>query len=198
MVTKSGLAIELSKLEVFSNPDIRKEQYATDSEIAAQMLWDAFMQKDIEGKTIADLGCGTGILGIGAFLLNAKKVICIDTDSKALEILKKNSPKIETIKSDIRDVDIKADTVIMNPPFGTRVKNIDTVFLKKAFDIADVVYTIHKTSTKKHIIRVAEKSGFDVTHIVDKSFPIKASHTHHIRKIHRIEVSIFRCLRRYH
>jgi len=197
MMTKSRLAIELSKLEVFSSPDVRKEQYATDSEIAAQMLWDAYMLGDIEGKTIADLGCGTGILGIGASMLGAK-VICIDNDKEALKILMKNDPDMKSLELDIQDVDIETDVVIMNPPFGTRVKNIDTVFLKKAFEIAPIVYSIHKTSTKKHIIKVAEKAGYDVTHIFDRRFPLKATQNHHKRRLHRIDVSIFRCSRRYH
>ena len=35
------------------------------------------MNNDIKDKTIADLGCGTGILGLGAAVLEAKKVYLI-------------------------------------------------------------------------------------------------------------------------
>ena len=42
------------------------------------------------------------------------------------------------------------DTVIMNPPFGTRVTSADMVFLKTAYDVATTsVYSLHKTSTRE-------------------------------------------------
>ena len=41
------------------------------------------------------------------------------------------------------------DTVVMNPPFGTRNTGIDTVFLLNAMKISNVVYSLHKTSTRE-------------------------------------------------
>lgn len=38
----------------------------------------------LEDKTVIDYGCGSGILAIGAALLGAKHVICIDNDPQAL------------------------------------------------------------------------------------------------------------------
>ena len=45
---------------------------------------------------------------------------------------------------------IKADTVIMNPPFGTKtVPGIDILFLQKAATISDhAIYSLHKSSTR--------------------------------------------------
>jgi ribosomal protein L11 methyltransferase len=68
--------------------------------------------QDLEGKTVVDFGCGSGILGIAALKLGALKVIGIDIDPQALlasadnakrngvekrlELyLPKNQPKIE-------------------------------------------------------------------------------------------------------
>ena len=85
IASKSGLAVVLSRLSVFQRPKVRVEQYPTDSEIAAEVLWSAFMKGDIDKMCIADLGCGTGILGIGALLLGAKKVYFLDIDQNALE-----------------------------------------------------------------------------------------------------------------
>ena len=42
-------------------------------------------QTDLKGKTLVDYGCGSGILGIAAILLGAKKVIAIDNDPQALQ-----------------------------------------------------------------------------------------------------------------
>ena len=46
MVSKSSLAIMLSKLDQVPAPKVKSEQYQTDSENAAEILWFAKM-KDI-------------------------------------------------------------------------------------------------------------------------------------------------------
>ena len=46
-MTKSGLAVLLSRLEGFKEPKVREEQYLMDSEIAAFVLWNAYLLKDI-------------------------------------------------------------------------------------------------------------------------------------------------------
>lgn len=40
--------------------------------------------QNLEGKTVVDYGCGSGILGIAALLLGAERVIAIDNDPQAL------------------------------------------------------------------------------------------------------------------
>ncbi len=87
--SKKALAVLLSGLEGFKGPKVRVEQYATDAEVAAEVLWQAYMKGDI-GKVSIDLGCGPGILGIGMLALNAQKVYFVDFDSKVLEVAKKN------------------------------------------------------------------------------------------------------------
>src|SRR3989344_3796063 len=95
-ITKSGLAVVLSQLKKFEEPKVRQEQYFMDSEIAASVLWNAYLLKDIEGKTIADLGCGTGVLGVGALLMGARQVWLVDSDEKALETAKNNLSKVKS------------------------------------------------------------------------------------------------------
>src|SRR3989344_9496721 len=95
--SKSRLAIELSKLKVFEQPDLATEQYPMDSEHGAEVLWDAYFKGDIENKTVADLGCGTGILGIGALLLGARLTYFVDSDEEAIKIAKENLKKFEEI-----------------------------------------------------------------------------------------------------
>ena len=96
-ITKSGLAVVLSQLKKFEEPKVRQEQYFMDSEIAASVLWNAYLLKDIEGKAIADLGCGTGVLGIGALMLGAKHAFFVDSDEKALQTAKDNIFRISRI-----------------------------------------------------------------------------------------------------
>ncbi|MBW2997592.1 METTL5 family protein [Candidatus Woesearchaeota archaeon] len=196
--SKSGLAISLSKLDVFPSPKPKLEQYPTDSEIAAEILWFAHMRNDLKGKTVADLGCGTGILGIGALLMGAKKVFFIDTDTAALAVLGNNLNRLkikkgfEIINSDIDLFDKKIDLVLQNPPFGTKTKHLDKEFLKKAFSISDIIYSFHKTSTSRFINAFAEDNDFNITNRWEFDFPLKQTLKFHKKRIQRIKVSCFR------
>jgi putative methylase len=201
--SKSSLAVTLSKLEGFERPNVSQEQYMTDSEVAASVLWNAFLLGDIQGKVIADLGCGTGILGIGTLLLGAKKVLFMDTDEKALERAKFNLSKLksedyivegkaEWLNRDILDIRVKADVVVQNPPFGTKVKHNDRIFLEKAMETAPIVYSLHKSESKSFMERFSGQKNAEITHIWNFRFPLKATFSFHRRQIHRIGVSCFR------
>lgn len=48
---------------------------------------------DLSGKTVVDFGCGSGILGIAALKLGAKRVIGIDIDPQALEASRDNAER---------------------------------------------------------------------------------------------------------
>ena len=65
---KTELELKLSQLKSIENPKVFLEQYGTHADIAAETLWVAYISGDIENKVVADLGCGNGILGIGALL----------------------------------------------------------------------------------------------------------------------------------
>ncbi len=201
-MTKKELSIILSKLKVFDKPEMKLEQHPTDSEVASDVLWNAYMQGDIKGKVIADLGCGTGILGLGALLLGAKKVFLIDIDAEAVELAMKNKESLENVTGkklnaifsagDISMFDEKVDVVIMNPPFGTKNKNVDTHFLLKAMDLARVIYSFHKASTKDYIDQLISESKFETTHYQEYDFPLKKSMPHHTKRIERIRVGLWR------
>lgn len=200
--SKSGLAIVLSKLEGFFEPKVRQEQYLMDSEIGASMLWNAYLLGDLERKIVADLGCGTGILGIGALLLGVKQAIFVDSDEKALVTAKKNLSKVRSegyilgkvkfICQDIGKIKIKADIVLQNPPFGTKVSHADVSFLEKALESAPVVYSFHKSESKRFLELFSAKKNAKITHAWGFRFPLKASFPFHRRQIHRIDVSCFR------
>jgi putative methylase len=204
-MTKKQLAIMLSRLKVFEDPSLRLEQYPTDSDIAGDVLWFANMQGDIKGKVIADLGSGTGILGLGALVLGAKKAFLVDIDTMAVELAMKNKRfleqetgrKLETVFS-VGDINVfsgQADVVIMNPPFGTKNQNIDTFFLLKAMATAPVIYSFHKASTKEYIDKMVAHNRFKTTHYHEYDFPIKMSMPQHKKKIERIRVGLWRIVK---
>ncbi|OIW15974.1 hypothetical protein TanjilG_04509 [Lupinus angustifolius] len=151
-------------LDQFSNPKIELEQYPTGSHIASRMLFTAENSfGDVTNKVVADFGCGCGTLGVAAALLGAEHVLGIDIDPESLEIASLNAEELEVdidfIHSSIKDLGWRGqfvDTVIMNPPFGTRTKGADLDFLSVALKVASqAVYSLHKTSTRDHVKRTA-------------------------------------------
>ena len=199
-ITKSRLAITLSKLKPFEKPSPKLEQYPTESEIAAEVLWFAHMNKDIQDKTIADLGCGTGTLGIAALILGAKKVFFVDIDDKSLKIAKQNlesvdknlTKKAEFIKQDIKDFKKNVDLVIQNPPFGIKLKHADRIFLETAFKSAPVIYSFHKLETRDFIDDLAAKNSFKITHFWSFDWPLKQTMSYHKKRIQYIKVGCWR------
>ena len=204
-ISKAGLAVVLSRLKGFDKGKVRAEQYMADSEIAAFVLWQAFYSGKVRVKSIADLGCGTGILGIGTLILGAKKVYFVDSDENSLKIAKSNleyvksedslkdmiKGKAEFICKDIADFSEKVDTVIMNPPFGVKVRHADRLFLEKAVRIADSIYSFHKSESDMFIRAFSRDNGFRVVNVFDFNWPLKATMEFHRRRIRRIKVSCF-------
>ncbi|ABN69739.1 methyltransferase [Staphylothermus marinus F1] len=208
LINKAKLERILSKYPSISRPKKQYEQYETPSSIAASMLWHAFIRKDITGKIIADLGCGNLKLGYGALVLGAKLVVGIDIDEslvkQAESILRDLGgdylAKTLLINSDIRDLSINSvDTVIMNPPFGVVRRNhgLDILFLKKAMEISESIYTIHKYSPglTRIIEELASAFGFRIVYNEQLLFPIPMLFETHRRKIYRVR-AIFYVLRR--
>jgi putative methylase len=207
-VRKKQLEIILSNLKEMENPDMFEEQYTSPGDIAASIVLFAYQRGDIEGKTVIDLGAGTGRLGIAALLLGSKKVYFVEKDNRAIEILKDNlktltlKTNLELEKYEIREGDalqvlLRGDTIIQNPPFGTKQRNMDTKFLKKAFEIGNVVYSLHKKGNYDFIKNVALENGFELIEMKDFNFPIKAMFEIHKKRKVLIEVELYRFTRCY-
>lgn len=154
----------LGSLEQFSSPKIELEQYPTGAHIASRMLYTADNSfEDVNSKVVADFGCGCGTLGLAAGLLGAGSVIGLDIDIESLEIASANADELEIdmdfIQCDIRNLKWRGqvvETVVMNPPFGTRRKGADMEFLSAAMKVASqAVYSLHKTTTREHVKRAA-------------------------------------------
>jgi predicted RNA methylase len=154
----------LGSLDQFSNPKIDLEQYPTGAHIASRMLYTAENSfEDVSNRVVADFGCGCGTLGLAAAILDAEQVIGIDVDAESLEIAAANADELEVdmnfVQCDISNLRWRGkiiDTVVMNPPFGTRKKGADMDFLRVALKVASgAVYSLHKTTTRDHVKRAA-------------------------------------------
>lgn len=197
---KKELEIYLQKTPYFEKPKISLEQYITSADIAADIIFIAFQMGDIKNKIVLDLGCGTGIFSVGAYITGAKKVIGIDIDKDAIKIAKRfadeNKLKIDFIVKDIRDIDILCDTIIMNPPFGAQKSNIyaDRRFIEKAFEKANVIYSLHLTKTIPFIEKMVSSLKGNIDFTKNYNFPIKNSQYFHEKKVVFYEVTLLRIL----
>lgn len=194
------LEIILQKVPAFEKPSPMLEQYLTPAKIAADILFIAYQFGDIEDKTVLDLGCGTGIFSIGAKIMGAKKVLGVDIDENCLKIArnytKENKLEITFIKKDIKDIKVKCDTVIMNPPFGAQKSNkkADRKFIEKGFKIASVIYSLHLSKTIPFIEKMVKSLNGQINFYKKYNFPIKYTYDFHEKKVINFEISLLRML----
>ena len=165
----------LESLETFSSPKDYLEQYQTPPSIAGEMIHYISNNYSLNNYSIADLGCGTGILGISAALCGCKNVFLFDIDEEALEIAKNNIEQLE-LEDNIQIIQMDVnqlkqcnklnkyfDLVITNPPFGIRSENgADIEFLKTASYICNnTIFSLHKFSTINFLKKFYNKNGIN-------------------------------------
>ncbi len=81
--------------EVIIEPNMA---FGTGNHETTSMMIEHLLEIDVEDKTILDMGCGTGILGIFASMTGAKKITAIDINEWAYEGTLENA-KLNQIKN---------------------------------------------------------------------------------------------------
>lgn len=191
---KKDLEMTLQRVKNFENPDPALEQYMTPATIASGILFDAYSKGDIDGLKIVDLGCGTGMFSIGSYLLGASHVIGFDISESALRVAKSNrkdlGADVEFRRSDILDVEERADTVFMNPPFGCQNRNADRAFLDRAMALSECVYSIHMAETLDFVKGYCEKRGRQVTYYKIYKYEIPHTFSFHKKTKKTVDVAV--------
>ncbi len=197
------LAMLLSKFKDYRKRRVDLEQYTIPSDLAAKILKLAELRGDITGRVVFDLGCGTGRLGIGAALLGASKVLCVDVDPEAIEVAKENLAiaeeavgkklPVEFLVSNVAELhSLKCDTVVQNPPFGIRSEQLDLLFLKVAISIAKVVYSLHRgPEARRFLKKYIQDLGAKVLEIHPFKFTIPYSFWFHRKPKVEVEVDLY-------
>ncbi|XP_071454139.1 rRNA N(6)-adenosine-methyltransferase METTL5 [Hetaerina americana] len=254
----------LQTIEGFKIPKLHLEQYVTRPHVASHLLHDAQMSfADLEGKCVADLGCGCGSLTFGAAALGAAYTVGFEVDPDAVEIFRENAKRLglpgqwsikneqhkegygtKGVASDPSDdddsnsdnesrsssssfgdaqympdasVDVvlcdvtsgeglgstsnrwhkSVDTVVMNPPFGTKNNHgADMAFLKSALGMAcSAVYTLHKTCTRNYVLAKGKEwggSGTTAEVLAKLRFDLPKSYKFHNKRSVDVEVDFIR------
>jgi putative methylase len=197
------LEMTLQRLRGFSRPRAALEQYQTPAPLAARLLYHALMKGDIEGKRVCDLGCGTGILAIGAALLGAAPVTGVDIDERALAVARENADllgvDITFLATDLREGGCRdrigaCDTVVMNPPFGAQKAHADRPFIDCAIAAAGVTYSIFNAGSIPFVEAYTAQKA-EITEKIGGAFPIKRTFAFHTKDVQEIEVEILRLKR---
>ncbi|KAL2914948.1 hypothetical protein HK105_205491 [Polyrhizophydium stewartii] len=214
MIKLKQLESELTQVTKFREPKVQLEQYPTTAHLAASMLYTAATTyEDIEDASVVDLGVGCGMLTCASGILGAAYNVGVDVDPEALEQARDNCDRFE-LDADLVNLDVQelvvpadddehgfrltqrlsADTVVMNPPFGTKSnKGIDMVFLQAAAGIAErAIYSLHKTSTRDFILRKAQSWGLKGEVVAELRYNIEASYKFHKKKSVDVEVDFLR------
>ena len=191
---KKDLEIELEKVPRFEGPDPSLEQYLTPASIAADVLFNAYACGDIKGLKVMDLGCGTGMLSFGSWMLGAASVVGYDISQKAIELAASHmnsiGADISFKVSDISGIQEGADTVVMNPPFGCQNRRADRDFLKKAMESAECVYSFHMAETLDFVKEFVEKHGRDIIYNKMYKYDIPNTFTFHSKEKHSVDIVV--------
>ena len=138
-------------------------------------------------------------------MLEAALVTAVEIDDDAVDDLQVNIQEfdidnINVIRGDVlqlpRFIVPCFDTVIMNPPFGTKNnEGIDMEFLDVALELLNpggVVYSFHKSSTRDYIIKRCLSNGYIATVISEMKFLIPKLYKIHKQQNVYVNVDFYR------
>jgi len=205
--TRRRLAQELGVVAGFEDPRAPLEQYHTPPELAASIVHLADVQGDIEGRTVVDLGAGTGMLTLGAALRGPERAVGVEIDPAPLSTARDNERKVvaraavEWVRADATRAPLsdRVDpsepvTVLMNPPFGARAGNehADRAFLKTAGAVAGVSYSVHNEGSREFVESFAADRGGELTHAFAAEVDLPRQFDHHTDDSRAIDAEVFR------
>src|SRR5207245_3418900 len=99
--------------------------------------------------------------------------------------------QVISVGSYVAEVVVRYDTVIMNPPYGTRSPHLDVRFLERAFELAPVSYSIHKSSTREYLNGVIAKKNRRVDALRNMTLNIPHLFPSHHKKWHTDELDLY-------
>jgi len=181
-----------------SLPEARREleQVATPAEAAATLLQLADRQDGLRGRSVLDLGCGTGRLALGAAALGAGPVHGIDADDAAVQVARAAAARaglaVTFETGAVTASGGAAELVVMNPPFGAQRRHADRPFWEAAFTRARrSVYAFSLAASRTFIARQAVARHARVLEVVPVPWVLGRTFPHHRRHGVSLEVDLW-------
>ena len=182
---------------------VELEQYSTDGNLAARWLVDIATFGDLNhGDTIADLGSGNGVLGVGALAMGAGRAILIEADQEACNTALTNieqsgfsgSAVVIQASLGIDSIDIEsADVIISNPPWGRQSSKADRPFLDAILSARVPSHLMHSAEAS-HIEPAFKGQGWSVERYGEADFALPAAYSHHSRERGKTRAAFWRLI----
>ena len=195
------MAMILSGLEPHPSNSVELEQYTTDGDLAVRWLSDIVAFGDLaEGCTVADLGAGNGVLGLGALAMGAGRVLLVEADQAACDVAMLNAESmgfadsVELIQGTLGSdpVDLSSvDVIISNPPWGRQTPRADRPFLEAMIATATPTHLLHSAEAT-HIQPLFEDAGWSTERYGEADFALPAVYSHHSRQRGRTRAAFWR------
>ncbi len=191
----------LSGLEPHPSNSVELEQYTTDGDLAVRWLSDIVAFGDLaEGCTVADLGAGNGVLGLGALAMGAGRALLVEADQAACDVAMLNAESmgfadsVELIQGTLGSdpVDLSSvDVIISNPPWGRQTPRADRPFLEAMIAAETPAHLLHSAEAT-HIQPMFEDVGWLAEGYGVADFALPAAYSHHSRQRGRTRAAFWR------
>ncbi len=184
---RSEIVRALARVPPPDRPRAELEQVVTPPELAADLLYAADRWDGLAGRSVLDLGCGTGRLAIGAALLGAGPVVGVDADATVLERAREAARaagvSVEFDRRDVAEYDRPTAIVLMNPPFGAQRAHADRPFWERAFALAErSVHAFALADSRSFIARRAVARHAYVLETQPVAWELGRTFPHHTRR----------------
>jgi len=139
------------------------QAFGTGDHPTTRMCLELLETVGCEGKLVADIGCGSGILSIGACLLRAKEVRAVDIEAQSVEVARENMAlnKVQFFAEMGNGVDILAPFA----PFDLIVSNIISATL---INLSPDIAFVSRPGTDWIVSGIIEKNWPDVLAAAEK------------------------------
>jgi len=183
-VRRDELVRRIQSVPLPPDPAAPLEQVTTPAEAAANLLAVLDRQVGLRGRSVLDLGSGTGRLAIGAALLGAEPVTGVEVDASLVLIARAAAraaqATVEFRISDVAEWDRTADVVVMNPPFGAQRRHADRPFWDRAFTLARcAIGAFASSASRTFIARLALDRGAHVVEVEPVPWNLPRTFPHH-------------------
>ena len=184
---RSELVRRLARIPGPAAPRADLEQVVTPPEAAAELLFTALAAGDLEGRSVLDLGSGTGRLAVGAALLGAAPVTGVELVPTLLPVARAAAEdagvEVEFVASDVADWRRSAELIVTNPPFGAQRAHADRPFWEAAFRLARrAAYAFALADSRTFIERRAVAAGAHVVATRSIAWELPRIFPHHTRR----------------
>lgn len=112
--------------------------FGTGSHETTYLCLQALAKVPLDGKTVIDFGCGSGVLGIAACLMGASRCIGVDTDSDAVRVANENA-RINGVQNRFEALSNGEFAVCRNSKRETAQVVVANILASALIDLVDIL-----------------------------------------------------------